>query len=63
MLILKVLHGRSGGFVGGRVGDYNDTGGPNWSAEAALMISWVGQLGPGVAIYILSITRGSNVCY
>ena len=40
-----------GGLVGGWTGsDYNATSGPNWSAEAELMISWVGQLGPGVAI-------------
>ena len=35
--ILKVLHGRSGGLVGGQVSDYNATGGPNSSAEAELV--------------------------
>ena len=37
------------GRVGGRVRDYNATSGPNWSAEAELMISWVDQLKPGMA--------------
>ena len=36
--------------MGGQFSDYNATGSPNWSAEAELIISWVGQLGSGVAI-------------
>ena len=36
-----------GGWVDGWVSDYNATGCLNWSAEADLMISWVGQLKPG----------------
>ena len=42
-LNLKVLHGRSGGLVVGRVSDYNATGSPNSSAEAlrlAELVSW-----------------------
>ena len=51
------------GRVGGQVSDYNATGGPNGSAEAELMISRVGQFGPGVAKFSRSSQKESMQCF